>query len=141
MNVLVTVGTTPFDELIEAIDSTQESINMLAQISDGNYTPKCIDYIRYSNEIDDLYDNNDIIITHAGAGSVYKLLEKKKEIIVCPNVSRSDNHQLQLAKYLEEKKYCKVCYDISELKAILKYYKFGENEMYNKVDFFGTKFI
>ncbi|TON99184.1 glycosyltransferase, partial [Vibrio parahaemolyticus] len=74
MNILVTVGTTAFDELITVIDESfkhDQSVNIIAQISSSsNYTPKYIESFEFSDDFDSFVESADIIITHAGAGSV-----------------------------------------------------------------------
>ncbi|NMU71939.1 glycosyltransferase, partial [Vibrio parahaemolyticus] len=105
INILVTVGTTAFDVLITVIDESfkhDQSVNIIAQISSSsNYTPKYIESFEFSDDFDSFVESADIIITHAGAGSVYSMLEKGKKLVVVPNLTRVDDHQLELAKYVQ----------------------------------------
>lgn len=105
MNIFVTVGTTSFDRLIENIDVLANQLNELIitfQIANGEYKPKNGSYFEFTHDIDCYYTNADIIITHAGAGSIYRLLELNKKIIVVPNMERVDKHQIDIAKYMAD---------------------------------------
>lgn len=145
MNIFVTVGTTPFDTLIEAIDTFnfKERLNITMQISTGKYVPKNYKFFDFTERINEYYEQANIVVTHAGAGSIYNLLEKGKKIIIVPNLDRIDKHQDEISNYVYKNNYGKVCYSIKEI---------GENiekliecnidlEKYTKVDFFCTKMI
>ena len=76
MNIFVTVGTFKFDSLIKKVDSLAEytGFNIVCQIGEGLYLPKHCKYFRFKNSISEFVEKADIIITHAGAGTVYSLL-------------------------------------------------------------------
>ena len=114
MQILVTVGTTPFNSLIRWSDSQLGDHSVVFQISSGSYKPNNGKWLRFG-DIDPLYEWADIIITHAGAGSVYSLLEKGKKIVVVPNLERRDPHQLELANYIEKCRYAYVLHDLSKI--------------------------
>jgi beta-1,4-N-acetylglucosaminyltransferase len=123
MKILVTVGTTTFDSLIKYIDRelSSKDFDIELQIAKGKYIPQNHPYFNFlaNDDIDLRYQNADIIITHAGCGSIYKLLELKKRIIVVPNLERSDKHQLDLARYVERNNFALVAYKIGQLKHLL----------------------
>lgn len=103
MKVFITVGTTPFDELIRSVDSIAPNFvdwSFTYQISEGSYTPKSGIYFKFVENIDDFYKDSDVVITHAGAGSIYRLLELNKKIVVAPNLVRVDKHQSDIANYM-----------------------------------------
>jgi beta-1,4-N-acetylglucosaminyltransferase len=116
MKVLVTVGSTVFDSLVSVLDKKCDSVNMLFQLSNGKYTPVNHDFKRFIPNIDSEYKKYDLVVTHAGAGSVYALLEKGKQILVVPNLERDDDHQKELAQFVEENNFGTVM-TIEELKA------------------------
>lgn len=122
MKILVTVGTTSFDSMIEAADKCAAKLDdhqFTFQIADGRYIPQYGDYFNFSDSISDYYSQSDGIITHAGAGSTYKLLELRKKIIVVPNLDRVDKHQSDIANFLEENNYALVVWKLSNLQEIL----------------------
>ena len=111
IKVFITIGTTPFDELIKLCDKNIDlnSFQVLAQISDkAKYRPKNIEFIEFTNKIMTLYNKADIIISHAGAGSIYNLLELQKKSIFVPNFIMKDGHQNDICKFIENNNYAKV---------------------------------
>ncbi len=105
MKIFVTVGTTPFDSLIEYIDKNIKGHEIIYQISEGDYLPKNGEAISFVKNIKYYYHWADLVITHAGAGSIYTLLEIGKRIIVVPNFERIDKHQEDIANFVSKEKY------------------------------------
>jgi beta-1,4-N-acetylglucosaminyltransferase len=118
MRILVTVGTTRFDSLIRYIDEAfaESYMSFTFQIADGKYEPINFPFFTFSNDIEAYYRASDLVICHAGAGTIYKLLEIKKKIIIVPNTERSDNHQLDIASYMGENGHALTVTDLSLLK-------------------------
>lgn len=145
INIFVTVGTTEFDELIKLVDNVAMNLSgftIVAQVSSSAvYKPKNISYFEFSNEFENYIENADIIISHAGAGSIYSMLEKGKKLIVVPNLSRIDKHQSELANYVQQNNFSLVCKSLDELEdSILSISEISFNK-YEKVDFFGLNII
>lgn len=142
MKILVTVGTTVFDTLIEYIDKNiSKDYPITLQIASGSYKPQNFEYFTYSDNFNDYIDSSDIIITHAGAGNVYNLLEKKKKIIVVPNLERKDKHQKDLAKYIDNMNYAFVAFDFKDIDRMLKKISHTKFKKYSKTKFFGSEEI
>lgn len=123
MNILITVGTTSFDELIKFCDlefSKYTHFNITMQIAQGRYIPQNFEYFKFSNSIDNYYENADVIICHAGAGTIYKLLELQKLLIVVPNLNRVDNHQLEITRFLAENNFAYCCHKMTDLGRIIE---------------------
>lgn len=129
MKILVTVGTTSFDQLIKEIDlNCPKNWEVQFQIASGSYKPVNFPSFTFSDNIEEVYQMSELIICHAGAGSVYSLLELKKRIIVVPNMYRVDPHQQELAKYVENNSFALVCWNIDDiLMYIQKSTKFEPN--------------
>lgn len=111
INVFVTVGTTPFDDLIEICDTTLDPaiFKCIAQISDlSRYKAKNIKTFAFDNNISAYFENADIIISHAGAGNVYSILESNKKAIFVPNNSLKDRHQEDICSYVKRNNYAEV---------------------------------
>ena len=52
----------------------------------------------------------DLVISHAGAGSIMESLRLKKALIVVVNQDLMDNHQIELAEAMQEANYLRFCY-------------------------------
>lgn len=123
--IFVTVGTTKFDELIKTVLSSEvleilssKGYNeIILQIGKTlfipNCTPRCgfvnIEYFNLNANITKYIENTDLIISHAGAGSILDASENKKDLIVVANQSLMDNHQLELAEELYKNKHLYYC--------------------------------
>lgn len=115
MHCFVTVGSTEFDALINAVVERKclESLNrigiteMLMQIGrgkveleEGNFYGVNISYYRYKDDIIRDIIGTDLIIGHAGAGTCLEVLRRKKPFVVVVNEELMSNHQWELAERL-----------------------------------------
>ncbi len=140
--ILVTIGTTAFDSLIKEIDQTfPKSTDILLQIADGVYKPVNFPFITFSNNIDEYYHKSELIICHAGAGTVYKLLEMGKKIIVVPNMTRSDPHQRELADFVKSNNYGLVPDNLNDIHKTVYQAEQFIPQKYNKPVFTGNKLL
>ena len=111
--IFVTCGThtMQFNRLLEMIDSLIEEGKIrgkvIAQTGNSTYIPKNCEHFRFAEQkrMEELHDKSDIIISHAGAGSVITALSHRKKLIVVPRLKKYgehvDDHQLDLAAELE----------------------------------------
>ncbi|TDH65368.1 hypothetical protein CCR75_002991 [Bremia lactucae] len=120
MHAFVTVGTTKFDALIAALDTdaclsalvVRGYTSLRMQIGHGKYLPRAtfpglvLSFYRH----DPLYKRDvaeaDLIISHAGAGSIMDSLALNKNLVVVVNTMLMDNHQTELAEAMADLKYC-----------------------------------
>ncbi|CAG8700404.1 11778_t:CDS:2 [Acaulospora morrowiae] len=136
--LFVTVGSTGFDKLISLVTS---SLFLKALYSKGYKRLKiqCGTSIKIYNEaiqcIQDIemeivgYDfksslkqdmiDSDLIISHAGSGSILESLRLQKPLIVVINETLMNNHQVELAIEMQNKGYL-VCGSISNLLEIFR---------------------
>ena len=112
--ILVTLGTTNFDSLIDIFDVKTDKYEFEFQIGHSIKKPKNNPYFDFKSQ-DSLYEGYDFIVSHAGAGSVFKLLELKKKILVVTNHDRNDQHQSELASFIGNNNFALV-YEIEHLK-------------------------
>lgn len=128
MKIFVTVGTTPFDSLAQYADtqllaalefrlskSLTDQIEITIQYADGTYTPQQHESFRYVADFSERVKSADLIVCHAGAGTVYPLLRAGQSFIAVPNLERADPHQKDLAAYLQHNGYAPVAWRIDEL--------------------------
>ena len=69
-------------------------------------------------------DEADLIITHAGVGSIVSALKKGKKVIVVPRLKKygehTNDHQIQIIKEFSKKGYILPVNDLNELEKVLK---------------------
>ncbi|MFX0132135.1 MAG: PssE/Cps14G family polysaccharide biosynthesis glycosyltransferase [Candidatus Hodarchaeota archaeon] len=128
--ILVTVGmhSQGFDRLIYAMDQLSGKIQekIIIQIGKSRYVPKNIKYFRFINQATflELIKKSKLVISHGGTASIYQSLQYDKPIIIVPRLKKFgehiDDHQLELAKYLEKKGLAEVVIDVNELEKIIK---------------------
>lgn len=107
--ILVCVGASEykFDRLLKAIDDlcakgTLDGNEVVAQIGYTDYVPQNYTFFNLigRDEFQKYMESADLIITHAGTGSVIPPLKLGKKIIVFPRLEKYnehlDNHQLEL---------------------------------------------
>jgi len=118
VKIFVSVGNTQYNSLIKAIDEllSAKEFDITIQIANGSYIPINHKYFRLTDNISNYYQEADLVVAHAGAGTVFQLLEEERKAVVVPNLERVDDHQLDLAQYVEEHKFANVCYDINQIR-------------------------
>lgn len=137
MNIFVTVGTTPYNTLFQHLSVIHSNNwHFDCQTADASLTYPNLHCFDYTNDWQSHVDQADLIITHAGAGSVYKLLERQKKIIVIPNLERIDHHQLDLASYVAKNGYALVCDSLANIEQVITEAEQFKPAHYQKVDFF-----
>lgn len=96
--ILVTVGTQlPFDRLIRTVDewAVDKGLDIFAQVGDGQYRPLHISWER-SLPPDDFRQRllrADLVVAHAGMGSILTALEHGKPIVVLPRRAALHEHR------------------------------------------------
>lgn len=96
--IFITVGTQlPFDRLILAIDEFNENkkFDIFAQVgpTSKSFTNiEFIDFLSYS-ETENYFKKADLIIAHAGMGSILTALKYQKPIIVVPRLASLGEHR------------------------------------------------
>lgn len=148
MKVLVTVGAQlPFERLIKAINDINKplNLNVFAQVGDDLNAYDGIQTIDFlsSNEYEAKLDWCDIVIAHAGMGTIIQCLELNKKLIVVPRLAKfnehRNDHQLDTISRFEpltsSTSLMRVCRDVENLKNI-----FQEIEKLSETnDFFTTE--
>lgn len=128
--IFVTTGTQePFDRLIEAMDDIAgqyPDVHFVVQAFHSNYEAKNFEVQEFisGSEFSHYIDNAQLIISHAGMGTIISALVDSKPIIVMPRLLKygehRNEHQLATAKKFEAMGYLHVAYNENELKAKFK---------------------
>ena len=119
-----------FDRLIRTLDAIAEKgvlkDEVIAQIGSCNYEPKHLKWQRFLNkdEFDRHISECDLLITHAGEGSVMTGLLMGKKVIAVPRYKRYgehvSDHQLQIARAMEKQKCLINVENTDDLEHVLK---------------------
>ena len=122
--VLVTVGTTKFDELIISLDSyrfvdslvTLRCTVLAIQIGKGDFPVNlpslCVsagiqyDCFRFKSDLREEMKNSHLIISHCGAGSILEAMDLRKPLIVVVNSTLQGDHQQELSDALASDNFC-----------------------------------
>lgn len=123
VKILFTAGTTKFLSLIKSaltiasnapsLDITVQCVD-LSMVSDQSLAEN-ITFIERYPSISWVHDNFDVVVSHAGAGTIYNCLENRIPLVVFPNIERVDKHQNDICNYLEAKKFALVARDAQEI--------------------------
>ncbi len=133
--IFVTVGTheQQFNRLIQKVDELKRDgiikEDVFIQTGFSTYEPQYCQWKKLLSydEMNEMYEKADIIITHGGPASFMKVLELKKIPIVVPRQAQFDehvnDHQVEFVKLVEERFNNIIgVYDIKDLEnAILDY--------------------
>ena len=127
MKVFVTLGfeRRPFDRLIKAVDEgIQRGILPKETLVQTGHTRRSVrecpsvDFLAYSDMIEVL-QSAEIIIAHAGVGTLLQCLHLRKIPILFPRRAHGkehvDDHQVKFARVMEERKRALVAYNSEQL--------------------------
>lgn len=123
--IFATVGTQlPFDRLIRALDdwaAAQAGIEVFAQIGHGGYKPR---HVGWSHDLDPRefsrrLEASDVVVAHAGMGTIISGIELGKRVIVMPRRAslgeHRNEHQLATVARLAHLQGLEVVHDPEEL--------------------------
>lgn len=125
---LVTVGTTQFEDLLDAIDSEEGAEALVSVLAARGFSRMVVQYgrgarepaaleaaaagkrlafeaFRFSHEFGAFVEAADLVVSHAGAGSILEALRARKPLLVVVNERLQENHQVELASALQDQGY------------------------------------
>ena len=127
--IFVTIGTQKqnFNRLFNYVNQIKCNEEIIVQKGNSKYKfnnkIKTYDYLSY-DEMDYYFNKARIIITHAGAGTIFRALSMNKKVIVVPRLKKYkehiNDHQLHFSSYLKKKGYCLVVNSLPEFNSALK---------------------
>ena len=127
--IFVTVGTEfPFDRLVRAMDAWAEAnpeTTVLAQIGTGSYEPRHMTWHRRMGRATyaEAVTAAEIVVAHAGIGSVVTAGEHGKPVVLLPRLARfgeqRNDHQLDTAARLGNRPGIRIAADEAELAACI----------------------
>lgn len=130
--ILITLGTQDkeFTRLLEKVDELiEKKIIKEEVIVQAGYTKyksknmKIFDYVS-KKKLEEYMEKASFIITHAGVGTIFDALKKKKKIIAVPRLSKykehNNDHQLELVEEFGKNGFILPVYEIDELESAIK---------------------
>lgn len=134
--IFISVGTQlSFDRLTKTVDSWLSSHaeeEAFFQIAEGEYQPKNGVVQKYvgADQYQQIFEESDLIISHAGMGTIISALESGKSVIVMPRRfslgEHRNDHQMATAERIGELGGAEVAWCEEELLAKLDDYKQGK---------------
>lgn len=109
--IFVTVGSSPysFDRMLSSVDDVLSELKVdekvVYQVGESNYRPAYGTYRRFFDfeAMQQHIHSADLIVSHAGIGSILLCLTNSKKPVVYPRLKKFrehvDDHQLQIALY------------------------------------------
>ncbi|MCG8015857.1 MAG: glucuronosyltransferase [Candidatus Thiodiazotropha sp. 'RUGA'] len=126
--ILVTVGTQlAFDRMVGAVDRwvNKKDIQVIAQVGP---TEVCFSNIKYKSfleqdELDHILKTSDLVVAHAGMGSILSSLSLGKPIIIMPRKAslgeHRNEHQMATARRFQNRPGVYVAWDEQQLVVLL----------------------
>ena len=128
--IFVTIGSLfPFDRLIRVMDliaPTMPHEDFFAQIGDGSYEPTNMPFARLVSRRDFVakVEQANLIVAHAGMGSVITAMEMGKPIVLLPRVlewgEHTTDHQMATARWLADRPGIRVCMTDDALRSTIE---------------------
>lgn len=125
--IFVVLGTQKFqlNRLLQKLDEYVEqgllTDEIYAQIGNSTYKPRHYAYKDFMDkkEFDATIAKADLVIAHSGVGTIITAIHAKKPVVVFPRLAKYkehvDDHQLDIARAFEMKKYVLCCYENDDL--------------------------
>lgn len=79
--------------------------------------PLLVTLIGLTNDIDNLLNGADVVVTHAGTGAILDALRRGLSVVVVPNPELMDNHQQEIATAFAALGVC-AAVDVTELQVL-----------------------
>ena len=130
--ILVLLGTqnNSFVRLLKALQDNinQKRINdeVIVQAGFTKFSSKDMKIFKFisKDELSELQEKADLIITHGGVGSIVSSLKKGKKVLVVPRLKKYgehvNNHQLQIARRFGQEGYVKYIINLKLLDKLIK---------------------
>ena len=115
--LFVTVGSTDFDDLIEAVDALIPELGYsgIMQIGHGKYEPTNLPYFRFLPSLEEIYTKANLAIAHGGLATTIEILKQRIRLVSVTNPDRYDKHQDDLISILAEQDYLVWCRNLKDL--------------------------
>jgi UDP-N-acetylglucosamine transferase subunit ALG13 len=119
--IFVTVGTTDFDPLVEAMDRITPTLSepVVAQTGRGTFVPTHMEHFRFAPSLDPYFGQARIVVSHGGTATVIEVLRRGLPLVAVSNPDRYDLHQEDILRALSERNHLLWCRDLADLATAL----------------------
>jgi len=127
--IFVTVGTElPFNRLVRVVDEWAKATgrhDVFAQIGETDWQPAHISWSKFlqPSEFARRFSEAEVVIAHAGMGTILSALQWEKPILVMPRLAalgeQRNDHQLATARHLSGLGKINVAMNETELRAMM----------------------
>jgi UDP-N-acetylglucosamine transferase subunit ALG13 len=117
-HIFVTVGSTDFDTLVQAVDTLAPSMDGtgIMQIGGGAYEPRNMPFFRFARSLQPYYDQATLVIAHGGLATTMEVLMRGLPLVSVSNPDRYDNHQDDLLSNMAQEGYLVWCRRLEDLR-------------------------
>ena len=91
--------------------------DVVAQIGEGKYIPKNIEYIRFASSLEEYYRKAEIIISNCGAGTIMENVTIGRRLIVIQNPDITGGHEWEIVTKMEKGEHLIWCKELDELES------------------------
>jgi beta-1,4-N-acetylglucosaminyltransferase len=121
-HIFVTVGSTDFDTLIQAVDEIAPSLDGtgIMQIGNGQYEPVNMPFFRYANSLAPYYGQATLVVAHGGLATTMEVLKRGLPLVSVSNPDRYDNHQEDLLSTMAQEGHLVWCRKLGDLEQAIR---------------------
>jgi UDP-N-acetylglucosamine transferase subunit ALG13 len=115
--ILVAIGTTDFDALIQVMDRLSSSLadRIVMQIGRSKYVPEHGEYFRFIPSLTPYFEQASLVVSHGGLGIVTEVLELGRPLVAVEDPQQPDRHQREILSVWEQEGHLIWCQDLEEL--------------------------
>lgn len=148
--IFLTVGTQlGFDRLVKIVDEAAPKIKhkIFAQIGNSSYIPKNFEFVKNLElaEFEKHFSSADLIVSHAGMGTIISSLVESKPIWVCPRrfslKEHRNDHQVHTVNKFKSFSGFSTFEDVSELISLVEAMDFDSRKISKVSDFAEVKML
>lgn len=130
--IFVTVGSTDFDALTQAVDALAPALDLkgMMQIGHGRYIPVNLPYFRFAPTLEPYYRQTSLVIAHGGLAITMEVLKLGLPLVSVSNSDRYDNHQEDILAKMAEEGYLFWCRQLSDLRQTIEMAQYQRLQRY-----------
>jgi len=123
--IFVSVGTTDFDALIQAMDDLGLCLSekIVIQIGRSKYIPQHCEHFRFAPSLAPYYERASLVVSHGGLGITTEVLERGLPLIAVEDPNQPDRHQREILGVWEQEGHLIWCKDLQKLPQAMEHAK------------------